>query len=188
VAQKTADDRVRERIRLRLQELRRHHPFGGKNQEGLAKILEVKPSSISEMLKLKATRKERGLLTHLDDIAKYLDVPPSFFVVKNEKAVVELQDEEPQLIAHWRRLPKGIQRQVMDVLTFVAGLLPEEREQRRWWVKIRRIADPARRAEIEQLIDDILQKQRPATWTRNGSAAQDSSPAKAPATHLKTKH
>jgi len=41
-----------------------------------------------------------------------------------------------------------------------AGLLPEEKEQRRWWVKVSRIRKPSDRRYIEQAIDDVLRAQR----------------------------
>ena len=178
-APKTAGDRLRARIRARLEDERDKPRLLRRTQQGLAKAMGISPGSLSELLDSnpKAPR-ERGLLENLDTVAKYLGMPPSFFVHRDDTSVVELQNDEPRLITYWRQLPAYIQQGLMDTLTYVAGLLPEEREQRRWWVKIRRIADPARRAEVEQLIDDILRKQPPVTSRRIWSVGKVSSRAR----------
>jgi hypothetical protein len=181
VTEKTAAERVRGRIKARLLHM-------NKDQEWLASALRISAPSVSEMLSPPKRRKrpERGLLHRLDDIAKALDMPPSYFIVKNERAVVELHGDEHKLIAHWRRLPKGVHRQVMDLFTFVAGLLPEEREERELWLMIRRLGS-ADRSGMVQLARDILQKRRTGAGTYTEPAGQASSPATEPATHSKLK-
>lgn len=180
MADKSALQRARARIKGRLLDLH-------KKDKDLAEALKVNKASVSAMLNPnpKDPSPERGLLHRLDDIAKFLDVPPSFFFIKREHSVIELHGDEPKLIAHWRRLPKSVQRDVLDMFAFVAGLLPEEREERELWLLVRRLR-ARKRAEMIQLARDLLRKQQTGEETYTETAAPASSPDTAPSTQTPT--
>jgi transcriptional regulator with XRE-family HTH domain len=173
--QRTAAQRVQARVRERL---------GSKSdrrrtQKELAGKLGIAEPSLSELLNGKAS--ERGLLHHLDTIAEYLGVPPSLLVAKAQSPVVELRKHEPKLLAHFRMLPNPLQMQVLAVFEHFAGLLPEEREARYWWSKIRRVKRSEDRGRLDKFLDDVLLAQRTDPTSTDGRVAPHPAGATAPA-------
>jgi transcriptional regulator with XRE-family HTH domain len=152
-----------ERVRLRTKELfdrERHKPraYQCRTQAGLAKSLGIKPGTLSNALNGRDSHAIR--LKHVDVIAEYFGVPPALLVTQPGNSLHELTPEESRLLTHWRDFPLDIQERVMSMFDYFAGLLPEEKEQRRWWVKVSRIRKPSDRRYIEQAIDDVLRAQR----------------------------
>lgn len=154
----TAVDRLKRRIADRI-DAEKDRPRGMKRtQMGLAEHLGITKATLNEALN--GPSAQRGLLKHLDGIGSYFGVPPSILVHRNDTALVEVQQEEYRLLAHWRRFPPSVQERLMEMFDYFAGLLPEEQEGRRWWSKIQRIRKPSDRLDIEQAIDDVLNAQR----------------------------
>lgn len=177
VAKKPADtavDRLKRRIADRI-DAEKDRPRGmRRTQTGLADHLGITKATLNEALN--GPSAQRGLLKHLDRIGDYFGVPPSLLVHKNDTAVMEVQQEEYRLLAHWRRFPPSVQERLMEMFDYFAGLLPEEQEGRRWWSKIQRIRKPSDRRDIEQAIDDVLSAQRTTQdddATRVGEASSD---------------
>lgn len=157
------DKDLPERVRLRTKELfnrERAKPRSSRRrtQTALAKLLGIKPGTLSNAL---GGRDQHAIrLKHVDVIADYFEVPPSVLVTRPGNAFHELTPDEMRLMAHWRDFPLDIQERVMAMFDYFAGLLPEEKEQRRWWVKISRIRKQSDRNYIEQTIDSVLRAQR----------------------------
>lgn len=154
----TAVQRLKRRISERLDIDRDRPRQYRKSQRGLAAAIGVSEQTLSELLSGPAS--SRGLLAHLDKIGAYFGVPPSLLVHRNDTALMEVQQEEYRLLTHWRAFPVDVQEQVMALFDYFAGLLPEEKEQRRWWTKIARIKSANDRARAERTIDEILRAQR----------------------------
>lgn len=153
----TAVQRLKRRISERLDIDRDRPRQYRKSQRGLAAAIGVSEQTLSEMLSGPAS--SRGLLAHLDKIGTYFGVPPSLLVHRNDTALMEVQQNEYRLLTHWRTFPPDVQERMMAMFDYFAGLLPEEKEQRRWWVKFSRIKKPSDRLYIEQAIDDVLRAQ-----------------------------
>lgn len=152
-----AVQRLRDRISIRLDDERKQPRGFRKTQRGLAARLGITQGALSEMLSGPAAT--RGLLAHLDKIADYFGVPPSLLVHANDTALIELQRGEWRLVQHWRRLPPETQDAIMEVFDYFAGLLPEEKEQRRLYVKWRKLS-AAQREQMERTLDDQIRGSR----------------------------
>lgn len=124
-----------------------------KLQKGIADATGIKPATVSETLKRRNNTTFR--LVHLDKIADYLGVTPSDLIRHAHSALWELTPEETRLVRHYREWPTDVQDRVMALFDFFAGMLPEEKEQRRLWTKWRRLK-PQDRAYVERAIDDVL--------------------------------
>lgn len=157
------DKDLPERVRLRTKALfdrERHKPraYQRRTQTGLAKKLGIEPGTLSNALNGRDSHAIR--LKHVDVIADYFGVPPAALVTMQGNVLNELTPEEVRLIEHWRDFPVDIQDRIMSMFDYFAGLLPEEKEQRRWWIKISRIRKQSDRLYIEQAIDSVLRAQR----------------------------
>jgi transcriptional regulator with XRE-family HTH domain len=152
-----------ERVRLRTKELfdrerQRPKAYQRRTQRGLAAKLGIEPGTLSNALNGRDSHAIR--LKHVDVIADYFGIPAATLVTQVGNALQEVTPAEGRLLAHWRDFPLDIQERVMAMFDYFAGLLPEEKEQRRWWIKISRIRKPTDRLYIEQAIDDVLRAQR----------------------------
>jgi transcriptional regulator with XRE-family HTH domain len=141
------DKDLPERVRLRTKELfdrERHKPraYQRRTQKGLAGKLGIEPGTLSNALNGRDSHAIR--LKHVDVIAEYFGVPPALLVMLPSNTLHELAPDEVRLIAHWRDFPLDVQERVMAMFDYFAGLLPEEKEQRRWWIKVSRIRKPVR--------------------------------------------
>jgi transcriptional regulator with XRE-family HTH domain len=173
-----ADSRVKRRILERLQADKDLPRPLRKNQRALAKAAGISEQAISELLDATPTQ---GLLVHLDQIARYLEMPPSLLVHANDTTMVELETHEYRLVDHWRSFPLDIQERLLGVIEYFSGVVTkEQREQRRFWMKLRRLSAPDR-ATIEQTVDGLLRATRAAKDTDTAPAAPTSSPATMPA-------
>lgn len=177
---RTAVERVQARIRERLGSSTRPR----KTQAELAQRLKISEPSLTELLNGKASR--RGLLHHLDAIADYLGVPPSTLVVRSPAAIAELQAGEGRLLAHYRALPREIQGEILSVFEHFATLLPEEREARYWWSRIRRLKRSEDRAMLDRTLDDMLHGRHTDPANTDGTAAPGSTAATTQSTRRKT--
>jgi transcriptional regulator with XRE-family HTH domain len=158
-----------------------------KTQVGLADACNITKQTLNEQLN--GPNAQRGLLVHLDQIAEYLETTPTALVQQGDTALVELAGDEQRLIKHWRHLSLTTRIAVMDLLAYFDGLLPEEREERRWWQEIRRIKNPRDLNYLRDTIADLIRRQQ--RTGRNGVGAPSgmpSGPARAPATHPRRPH
>jgi hypothetical protein len=124
-----------------------------KTQRGLATALKLDPATVNQALARRAGQAFR--LVQLDAIADYFGVTPASLIRWPTSALWELAPEEARLVRHWRTWAADVQQQVMGLLDFFAGLLPEEKEDRRLFQKWRRL-NPQDRAYAERTIDDLL--------------------------------
>lgn len=150
---KTSDNaaqRLLRRISERLDEDRDRPLTHRRTQRALAKALDIKESSLSELLR-SATK--RGLLVHLDKIAQYFGVPPTLLIHANDTALMELTPEEYRVISHWRTFPPDVQEQVAAAFDYFAGLLPEEKSQRRIWHRWRALSTNDQ-ARLDRALED----------------------------------
>lgn len=174
VATKRAEnavDRLKKRIAHRLDEEKDRPKGYRKTQQELAKKLGIEKSTFNELLN--GPSSTRGLLAHLDIIADYFGVPPSLLVHRNDTAIIEIFQDEYRLLTHWRALPVDVQEQVMAMFDYFAGLLPEEKAQRRFWQMYRRL-DGRDRQTIENQMRDTLLARRLERKSRSAPAAQPS--------------
>lgn len=143
-----------------------------KTQAGLAAALKISKGSLNEALNGNASK--RGLLFHLDGIAAYFGVPPSLLVHANDTSLIELQQGEWRLVQHWRRLPPEAQESVLLLFDYFAGLLPEEKEQRRLYQLWRRLTR-LEQENFEKTLRDQLRGRPSRRGQDTGSAAPESS-------------
>lgn len=182
-AQDNAVIRLKRRIADRL-EADKDRPRGfRRTQIGLAEEIGITKQTLNELLN--GPSSQRGLLAHLDKIAKYFGVPPSLLIHKNDTAMMEVEPEEYRLLAHWRRFPTSVKDRLMEMFDYFAGLLPEEREARRWWHKIQQVRNPSELSAIEQGIDDVLHAQRTRPDESAMPAARGSSAATTATMHTR---
>lgn len=176
--QENAVARLKRRIADRL-DADRDRPKGYKRtQQGLAERIGIHKATLNELLN--GPTSNRGLLAHLDKIADYFGVPPSLLIHKNDTALMELRPEEYRLVTHWRNFPIDVQEQIALMFDYFAGLLPEEKEERRIWQRWRRLSPP-NRARLEAMLEDTLKAEQLAKRaTRAAPAAADRS-AESPA-------
>jgi hypothetical protein len=137
-----------------------------KTQRGLALALKLDPATVNQALARRAGQAFR--LVQLDAIADYFGVTPASLIRWPTSAMWELTQAEARLVRHWRTWATEVQQQVMGLLDFVAGLLPEEKEDRRLFQKWRRLTPPDR-AYAERTIDDLLRAE-----ARDRISARDS--------------
>lgn len=166
-----ASQRLLRRISDRL-DADRDKPRGyRRSQSGLAAKLGISKGALSDLLHGPAT--SRGLMAHLDKIAEYFGVPPSLLVHKNDTALMELEQGEYRILLHWRNFPVDVQEQIASMFDYFAGLLPEEKEERRIWQRWRRLSPP-NRARLEAMLEDTLKAEQLAKRaTRAAPAAAD---------------
>jgi transcriptional regulator with XRE-family HTH domain len=166
-----AVERLKRRISERI-DAEKDRPQGyRKTQQGLADAIGISKQTLSELLG--GPQATRGLLAHLDKIAKYFGVPPSLLVHRNDTALMELQTIEYRLLQHWRSFPIDVQDRVIELFDYFAGLLPEEKEERRIWQRWRRLSAPARE-KMEQILQDALKAEQTAKRAiRSSRAAAD---------------
>lgn len=131
-----------------------------KDQHGLATHLGIADSTMSEMLDT-AAKVRRGLLFRLDEIADYLNVPPSLLVHRNDTNTMELRPDEHRLVTLFRELPTDLQEQVLDVFGYFAGLLPEEQRDRERLKKWRRLS-PKNQQRVDRILEQAFQEDRAA--------------------------
>jgi transcriptional regulator with XRE-family HTH domain len=179
---------VPERVRLRTKELfdrERNKPrvYQRRTQASLAKLLGIEPGTLSNALN--GRDKHAIRLKHVDIIAEYFGVQPAALVQRSGNNLVELAPVEVRLLTHWRDFPTDIQTQIMTMFDYFAGLLPEEKEQRRWWIKVSRLRKPSDRRRVEQMIDDLLHEQRIARI--DGAARVELASSDATASAIRTR-
>lgn len=172
----TAVDRLKRRISDRIDADKDKPRQYRRSQTGLADKIGINKATLNELLN--GPSSHRGLLAHLDKIADYFGVPASLLVHRNDTAMMELQQGEYRILQHWRTFPPDVQDRIEDLFTYFAGLLPEEKEQRRIWVQWSRL-DPKDRTRIEDQMRIALQARR---LERTRPAATDQPPAAGEAT------
>lgn len=163
-----AAERLIRRISDRLDADRDKPRTHRRTQRGLAERLNISEGALSEMLSGPA--RTRGLMAHLDKIAEYFGVPPSLLVHRNDTALMEMTTEEYRVITHWRSFPVDVQEQMASMFDYFAGILPEEKEERRIWQRWRRLS-PANRARMEAMLADTLKAEQLAKRARGGAVA-----------------
>lgn len=176
LASKNAIERVRARVLARLDGKDSGPRSFRRTQVQLARELGIKKSSIHELLHGRPSEKkkaERGLLYHLDAIAKFLGVPVSALVHRGDTPLVELGRREHRMLAVYRRLDPEVQNLVVALSEHITGLLPEERQARRWWNKIRRIRNARDVDYVAKTIDDVLRAQHTRRAEGAGREIQD---------------
>lgn len=144
-----------------------------RTQMGLAKRIGINKATLNSLLN--GPISSRGLLAHLDKIADYFGVPPSLLVHANDTALMELHQGEWTLLQHWRRLSPDVQEGLLAMFEYFSGILPEEKEQRRLWMKWRRLS-AAERERLERTVDDQLRGRRFQRDRDTEDAARPSSP------------
>jgi hypothetical protein len=174
----TAAERLQRRIRERLDAEKLTAIQFRRTQRGLSKRLQIGDSAISELLTQPAST--RGLLRYLDTIADYLGVPPSLLIHRNDTKMIEVGPGEYRLLTHWRNFPADIQQQIMVLFDYFGGLLPEERAQRLWWSKMRRLSAADRRL-VEQTIDASLRHGKTIVAPKPGAADDETAVIERPA-------
>lgn len=176
VAQKKPHDTAVDRLKLRMMarfEAEKDKPRDlRRSQSDLAEKLGISRSTLNEALSGDSAR--RGLLHHLDTIADYFNVTPSLLVHRNDTNLIELRGDEYRFVSHLRQMPPAVREQLLLLLDFFAGLLPEEREHRRIWMQLRALR-PERRAVVLKTLDDQMADQRRTRQGKDtGPAAQGS--------------
>lgn len=149
-----------------------------RSQQGLADKLGISKGALSDLLHGPAS--SRGLMAHLDKIAEYFGVPPSLLIHKNDTALMEIEQAEYRLIQHWRSFPPDVQEQLASMFDYFAGILPEEKEERRIWQRWRRLS-PANRARMEAMLQDTLKAEQLAKRATRAGAADADRTAESPA-------
>lgn len=119
---------------------------------GLAKALGVKANGISTILKRPDVPHFK--LRDLDDIAHYFGVPPAVLVKADTSALVELTPSEMALLRHWRAFPREVQDQLSALLTYFAGIAPDEKAMRRFVSKFRRLSQTDQEY-VERTMDSL---------------------------------
>jgi transcriptional regulator with XRE-family HTH domain len=150
-----------------------------RTQMGLADRIGITKQTLNELLN--GPSSNRGLLAHLDKIAEYFGVPPSLLVHANDTSLMELHQGEWVMLQHWRRLSPEVQESLLAMLEYFAGILPEEKEQRRLWMKWRRLT-AAEREGLERTLDDQLRGRRLQQGQDSDDAVRPSSPGTRAAT------
>ena len=167
-----AVDRLKRRIEARIDADKDKPRALRKSQQGLAKEIGIKKSTLSELIS--GASSQRGLLAHLDKIAHYFGVPPSLLVHANDTSLIELERNEWRVLQHWRTFPDNVQESILELFDYFAGLLPEEKEHRRIltkWAKL--TADE--RAHLEQVLNDVWRERRFRRARGSGGAGPPSS-------------
>ena len=149
VRRETAVERLQNRISYRLDAERDKPARFRKNQQRLAEKLKVTKQTLSEMLHGPAAK--QGLLARLDEIADYLEVPPSFLIHRNDSSLIEVSAEEAKLLKYWRTWTLDVRGQVLSMIEFLAGLLPEEIEDRMYMRNVKRLTTAHRTLHDESL-------------------------------------
>lgn len=171
-----------QRLRLRISErldADKDKPQGfRRTQRGLAKRIGISEPTLSELLS--GPQATRGLLAHLDKIADYFGVPPSLLIHRNDTALMEIAPEEYRVIKHWREFPRDVQEQIAAMFDYFAGILPEEKEERRIWQRWRRLSPPAR-ARLESILEDAVKAEQIAKRATRGSRVVEGRTAESPA-------
>jgi hypothetical protein len=141
-----------------------------KTQRGLADALKIDAATINQAI---ARRKGQAFrLVQLDAIADYFGVTPATLIQRPTSELWELTPNEVRLVRHWRAWAFDVQTAVMQLLDFFAGMLPEEKEDRRLFQKWRKLSRQDR-AYAESTIDDLLRREaqdRVAAREQAGSA------------------
>lgn len=172
-----ATARVRQRV-LDLLDASRESPRGlRKTQSGIATALGLNKATISQILKGKSDFR----MAHLDALADYFGVPPSTLFRLESSRLIELTPAEIRLVRHWRTWPAEIQALILPLYDYFAGTFPEEKEMRRWWLKVQRVRRPSDRDYIERTLDDVLRAQSTERGAGAGTAAPRPSAATTPA-------
>lgn len=170
--------RLKRRITDRLDADRdRPRPYR-RTQQGLAEKIGISKATLNELLN--GPSSNRGLLAHLDKIADYFGVPPSLLIHRNDTALMELTADEYRVIKHWRTFPPDVQEQVASAFDYFAGLLPEEKAERKIWQRWRRLS-PAARARLEDALETAYRAERTSRRATTGSAAAPESTVGNPA-------
>jgi len=168
MAYKNAAERLTERIQGLLERERlQKRPKGlRKTQVGLSKAIGVQPPTVSQTL---AGRHDAAFrLVQLDNIADYFGVTPASLIQYDTSAMMELTPAEKRWLQHWREWPPDVQRQVLELLEFFAtAILPEERQERVWWTRMRRLS-PDDRSSLARYLDALLEKQASARRQARG--------------------
>jgi transcriptional regulator with XRE-family HTH domain len=139
-----------------------------RTQQGLADKIGIAKGTLNELLN--GPSSNRGLLAHLDKIADYFGVPPSLLIHRNDTALMEMTADEYRIIRHWRTFPADVQEQIASAFDYFAGLLPEEKAERKIWQRWRRLS-PHSRARLENALETAYRAELTAKRATRGSAA-----------------
>jgi transcriptional regulator with XRE-family HTH domain len=188
----TAYDRAKARISDHLDRERGKPLNLRKKASDLAFRLGITRGTLSGMLSDEQKAPERGLLHHLDKIADFLDITPSDLVRRQDTPLVELSALEWRIIQHVRQFPPSVREQIVLFYDYFGGLLPEEREQNQWWVKLRRLSAERRQA-VERTLDEQFAAQMRSQLGRGTGPAAPASrsrkpPSSAPAAGTRRKN
>lgn len=180
VTQENAAERLTRRVIDLLERERQKPRTLRRTATRLADALGIERSTLSQTLSGRHNSAFR--LIHLDKIAEFFGVPPSTLIQYDHSSMTELTPAETRILRHWRTWPPDIQESLLPVYDYFAGLLPEEKEQRRWWQKINRIKRQSDRDYVERTVDDVIRAQRNERGGDTARVAQASSGQTAPAT------
>jgi transcriptional regulator with XRE-family HTH domain len=163
---------MRERVRALLDRQ-------GKSLRKLADALDIDHGEVSKKLRERKPgepdeRNRDFTMRQIDAVAEFLRVPPALLIQNDTSTLQELTDEELRLVKHWREWPPDIQELVLPLLDYFTGQTPMEREQRRMWMRYRRL-NVRDRAYVERSIDDLWSQQKRERAARTAPAAPRSS-------------
>lgn len=113
-----------------------------KKQKDIAALLGVTPATISQTLKRRDGSTFR--LVYLDALADLLGTTPTDLLKRPESTVWELTADEARWVRYYRMWTKDVRATILGLLTYFAGLLPEEREQFRFWSLISPLSEQGR--------------------------------------------
>lgn len=154
---KTAVDRLKARIAARIDSDRHRERAVRYSQVGLAAKIGINKSTLNELLNGPSSK--RGLLTHLDAIADYLNLSPAELVKGERSKLMELSVAEQQIVQQWRDWPREIRAAVLRLFDHFGGLLPEEQEAREYGYLFRQLRHPQLRADAMNTLRDAVNSQ-----------------------------
>lgn len=177
---RTAQERVKDRVNDILNAQGDKPRALRRTMSGLAEAIGVRLSTLSDLLNEELPAAEKGWLYRLDDMAEYVGVTPSDLVKRTDDPLVELSPMEHRVLKHLRQFPPVVQEQIAFLYDYFGGLLPEELEERRWLVRIRRL-NARNRAALDDTIRGYLLSQRRAPSAAADAASETTGGAPAPA-------
>ena len=127
-----------------------------RKQKDIAELLGVTPATISQTLKRRDGSTFR--LVYLDALAELLGTTPTDLVKHPDSTVWELTADEVRWLRYFRLWTKDVRAAVLGLLTHFAGLLPEEREQFRFWALISPLSERGR-LQVEEAARVALLKE-----------------------------
>lgn len=142
-AHHSAVDRLKWRIKSRIDADRERPRDVRLSQQGLADKIGIGKGTLSELLSGKSST--QGLLAHLDTIADYLGVPPAELIAPYDSQLMELRRDEYRLLRQWRAWPPDVRAKFLSIVEFFGQIWPEDLEARTWIHDLRRLGTDGRR-------------------------------------------